>query len=503
VIVVSTCASSAPQNFHQKHLRNSRSASDSSEIQKRNALGRLAARISGRDIPLSSPPSSDQTLITEEQLLDLISRPYSSESLNRALLSMERLPRQNHALNKYIALCYWHTGQTIKAVELGNSILRELESPEIRKILYSQAISERNYDLALHHLEKTGLSKSAALFAKARLLIKKADLPLVFPVLLFLATLAGGMKLATALFKKRFINNVGRTDQTILKKHATSSLTEDIREPTSNTTNDVFADSVIIADHYLLQSSVARPINSAITENCTFQALEDAKNESLPEDRSLVELFEPPLTETSQASLSLDKETLKTLFVSLQLSLSQHMIRMISIASESRSALKARLALKLGSLFAENDYKTLLLDCNNTGTFLHEELGIKEFPGISDLADPDCEFTSVFRASNETQLFYVTCGMQPAEADSLPASAWELLLDYCRKNYEIIILILPETEIVCQNISMISNTVMLILDDEQENSHQSSFTDIIKSHPDIKLLGRLSSVENLSPENML
>lgn len=517
------------QNFYQQHLRKSRTASGSNSIQSKQAIGRLGARLTGRDLPAIQIPPADVTIINENSLSNIIKLPYSSDSLAKALQLKERMTRPNNLLNEYIALCYWQTGQTIKATELGNSVLRELESPALRRILYSQAMSERSYDLALHHLEKAGLSESSTLAAKIKIFIKKTDFPLLIPVLLFLAALAFGMKIIMAILRRMTRSALAKrtpacTTGIFQNNESSDKLTHnDIKQLITDDNHgetSVYLTDVSEGIHTPYNQSSNYPensINDQFSERPSSDNYPEAVSPEAPYfselpstnsdrfDRCSAIFTEPEdssIKPSTQINLGFDDETLTTLFVSLQLSLSQHMIRMLSIVSEASSAPKAELALKLGKMFAGDDYKTLLIDCNNTAPFLHEELCTPAASGISDLADPDCEITSIFRPAGTSQLFYITCGMKPFEADCLSESAWELLLDYCRKNYEIIILILPDYELIRQNTYLVRNTGMLIIDKEFDGNHLTGFDDLLAMHTDIKLFGKLSSNCRLTKESI-
>jgi len=506
----SISAGSVPQNFYQKHLRKSRTASNTREIQAKQAMGRLAARITGREFPnsVSQSPSSNSIIVKEEHLSQILNQPYSSDSLNKALILQKRLSRPNYLLNEYIALCYWHTGQTIKAVELGNSVLRELESPKIRRILFSQAISERSFDLALHHLEKSGLSRYSMIIAQTRIFIGKADLPLILPALILLAFLAFGMKFIYRITKKTtadrsskqqafipeekfFSPECSEADKTFEKEAMESNTSAEFQTfysesaLTVQTENPAINDFAEIKNH---ESSIKSDLLDAEPSNFEMSQHSEILEETRLEIPETLNVAQQP--DLNPETFSFGNETLKTFFLSLQLSLSQNMTRMISIISDSRSARKAAFALNLGKLFANDDYKTLLIDCNNASPFLHEEMGLSSVPGISDLTDPDCEITSIFRSSGLPQLYYITCGTIQDEITNISETAWDLLLDYCRKNYEIIILILPEAKFLSQNLNMIKNTGILLINDNSVPAELG--INSIKSMNELKLLGELT-----------
>lgn len=160
----------------------------------------------------------------------------------------------------------------------------------------------------------------------------------------------------------------------------------------------------------------------------------------------------------------IEPESARLFFLGLQLALSEKMMRTLGITSATENANRALAAFQLARMFADDDYKTLLIDANDSGQFLHEIYGCEPAPGLADLINPDNSFATVFRKTEQAQLTLLTCGSETTGFSDLSDQALELLLSYCRKNFEIIILILPVADKLREKLSIIKDFGVVFLD---------------------------------------
>lgn len=160
----------------------------------------------------------------------------------------------------------------------------------------------------------------------------------------------------------------------------------------------------------------------------------------------------------------IEPKSARLFFLGLQLALSDKMMRTLGITSSTENANRALAAFQLAKMFADDDYQTLLIDANDSGQFLHEIYCCEPAPGLADLINPDNSFATVFKKTEQTQLTLLTCGSEATGFSDLSNQALELLLSYCRKNFEIIILILPVATRLQEKLSIIKNFGVVFLD---------------------------------------
>ncbi len=596
-------------DFYQRHLRNSRSQTASASAKARKAMGKLGARLSGKKTTTKRPPPAIATRISSNDIVALLKMKPGKESLTIALILKESFPEQSLLLDEFIARSYWAIGDNNSARTKSIELLKSLESQNLRKELFLDALERKDYEMALHHIEGAGLSpaqKFLKIFQiKYGILIWPLFFFMLLPIIYFLRKKQSnptaqsdtqtasslqncsadkdfkpptpssllsseaianlpvqekvevGFQQASEIFHQSETENepainlfdsefrycfseiegfsfcLGtestETEQTsdiefkkqepdenaIDKTQVIESFVEVEIEPSSH---DVTEEEVVIyhelqeeADLNISVSAVFMTAHKENTDSIADLIIEEINLTQETNAASDIPLQYQACESSHEANESAvsnsasyapntgfnNDDNLKLFFVGLQLRISETSIRIIGVTSADENANRALVALQIAECFANDDYKTLIIDADFTYPRLYSLLEMPDTPGFANLIETESHFSSLFRPTSINQLHFLACGEPCENVKEMTIQAWELLLDYSRKNYELIIIVLPPDSHLHNQMPIIERIGIIELGKENDNKSpsDSALSWFDQNQTNLQILGVLT------PEN--
>lgn len=464
--------------FYQQHLRNSRVASESRESDADLAMGKLAARLSGKKQPCRHTLPINEIRANPENIATLLKLNPGPETLATANKLKNMLTGPHLPLEEYIARCYWATGQNFAASKLSTTLLKQIESPTLRRLLFTDAMHSGNYSLARHHLAKTGLRGEAYLRALAQIVLAEAGFPMIILAVLFAVLIL----ILCWLNMKRFF----RYGQSRFSPFPASTPTTVLMECSQS------------GDDKEAQQALPK-VSPAISENMPKTDLPDAPYPNNEQEDSMLEevashskkMKENQAPHFNNELGFANEDSARLFFLSLQLAVSEKMLRIIGITSTTRNTNKAIAAMQLARRFGEDDYKTLLIDANDHGPLLNEIDGCDKSPGLSELADPETHFSTICHSTNLNQLSLIACGNKRSGFTDLPEQTWVRLLSYCRSNFEIVVIILPSVENLTDRFTLLQQFGLILIEEDTNDNDELAAIELLKSAEKLAILGQV------------
>ena len=149
-------------------------------------------------------------------------------------------------------------------------------------------------------------------------------------------------------------------------------------------------------------------------------------------------------------------------------------------------------SINLALLFARNDKKTILIDCDLRKPMIHKVLDLKQEPGLTNVLINKVDILKAVQPIMKKNISVLTCGLLPPNpSDLLNSKKMQDVLNYLKDHYDIIILDVPPILPVTDAIILGSKTDGLCLVVRSENTNRDAIlkTKKILDSSGIKITG--------------
>ncbi len=160
-------------------------------------------------------------------------------------------------------------------------------------------------------------------------------------------------------------------------------------------------------------------------------------------------------------------EAFRTLRTNIQFSSIDKEIKTIIVTSSSPTEGKSTVSANLASILAQNDKKVLLIDCDFRKPRAHQNFGISNYQGITNVLMGDKSLSDViYKYDSMDNLNILTSGpIPPNPAELLGSNRMKSFLDSIKEDYDMIILDTPPIGLVTDSavLSTIADALMYVV----------------------------------------
>lgn len=151
-------------------------------------------------------------------------------------------------------------------------------------------------------------------------------------------------------------------------------------------------------------------------------------------------------------------EAFRTLRTNIQFSSIDKEIKTLIVTSSSPTEGKSTISINLASIIAQNDKKVLLIDCDLRKPRVHENIGLANMEGLTNVLMGDKDLYDVVHEYEDVSNFYIlTSGpIPPNPAELLGSRRMKEFLDNIKDDFDMIILDSPPIGLVTDS-AVLSN----------------------------------------------
>ena len=173
---------------------------------------------------------------------------------------------------------------------------------------------------------------------------------------------------------------------------------------------------------------------------------------------------------------SVAAESYRALRTNLEFSMSSNHLNTVLVTSSHVSEGKSSVCSNLGTLFAMQDKKVIIVDADMRRGTQHEKFGLSNKDGLSSfLANLNTSFEKIIKKTEVPNLFVITSGPIPPNPSELISSQnMKDLLQVLKESFDFVIIdgapVLPVTDSVI--LSAICDKVVLVVSSEETHKDE-------------------------------
>ncbi|SEF56088.1 capsular exopolysaccharide family [Caloramator fervidus] len=186
-------------------------------------------------------------------------------------------------------------------------------------------------------------------------------------------------------------------------------------------------------------------------------------------------------------------EAYRTLRTNINFSLPDTKVKTILITSSGPGEGKSTTSANLAVVFAQNGYKTIIVDCDLRKNTVHKKFGISNIVGLTNILIGEQEFDEkLFKYESVENLYVLPAGTRPPNpVELLSSRKMERFIEYLKQNFDVIIIDAPPVLVVtdAQILSQYVDGVVFVVASEEADKHAAKRAKELLEKANTKILG--------------